>query len=98
MVKKQAGTYETMVNHYNRGVSKQITCECGKITFENHLEKHQTTGIHNILMFYKKQRDDILNGVLVDEPKPKKTKYLSQWNKVNGCLKNDSLIIESTMV
>lgn len=86
MVKKQAGTYETMLKQYNKDYSPQITCECGKITTEKHLEKHKQTGVHNILMYYKKQRDDILNGV-VEPEKPKKTTYMNQWNKVNGHLK-----------
>lgn len=79
-MKKKAETYETMVNHYNRHISKQVTCECGKILNENQMERHLTTGIHKLLLYYKNQRDEMMK----EGPKEEKQerKYLNTWDKV----------------
>lgn len=78
-MKKKAETYDTMVSHYNRHVSPQITCECGKILLEKQMEQHKKTGVHKLLLYYKQQRDDILK-----QPKEEKQekKYLNTWDKV----------------
>jgi len=79
-MKKKAETYDTMVKHHNRNISKQVVCECGKITCEKQIEKHRTTGVHKLLMYYKDQRDRMMK----EQPEQEKTerKYLTTWDKV----------------
>lgn len=62
MRQKSVETYENLIQYYNRNVSVQETCECGKIMPKHKMDGHLKTGIHKLLMSYKEQcqklRDD----------------------------------------
>lgn len=79
-MKKKAETYDTLVKHYNRHISPQMTCECGKIILEKQLEQHKTTGVHKVLLFYKKQKEEMTKeqeNIITTEEKP-----LSHWARI----------------
>jgi hypothetical protein len=78
-MKKKAETYETMVKHYNRHISRQTTCECGKILNESQMDRHLTTGVHKLLLYYKQQQDDMRKEE--GKAKPEK-RYLNTWDKI----------------
>jgi len=61
MTNKKLTTYKNLVEHYNRDVSPYITCECGKIITEKLYQRHKTTKLHNYLMEYKKQCEELKN-------------------------------------
>ena len=77
MRQKEATTYETLIKHYNKDVSPQMTCECGKIITEKKHPSHLKSGIHKMLMTYKKQCEELKKN----PPTEKKKKYKSQWDK-----------------
>lgn len=88
---KSINTYENLVQYFNRNVSVQTTCECGKILLAHRMEDHLTTGVHKLLMSYKQQCHNLrkeAEAVPSSDPAPedpepgkKKKKHRSQWDK-----------------
>jgi len=59
MTTKKYTTYDNLVAHYNRDVTPYITCECGKIITEKKMDKHKKTRLHDYLLKYKRQCQEI---------------------------------------
>lgn len=79
MRQKSVETYKNLVQYYNRNVSVQVECECGKILLKNRMEDHLKSGVHKLLMSYKAQCQKLQEEpALGSEPKKK---YKSQWDK-----------------
>ena len=70
MRQKSVETYENLVRYYNRNVSVQETCECGKILPKHKMEGHRKTGIHKLLMSYKEQCQKLLDDESETIPSP----------------------------
>lgn len=68
--------YEKLLKHYNKDVSEQITCECGKIVVKNMLKRHLESKTHQYLLYYKIKCSEMKK---VEE---KEIKRISTWNKV----------------
>lgn len=80
--------YETMVKHFNRGSTKQIVCDCGKILTEKIHGKHLQSKSHKFLMYYKKKAEESESGEQQTEEKQKKDKTnkgMTTWQKVSTC-------------
>jgi hypothetical protein len=55
---REREVYEKLLGHYNRGSTKQISCECGKIITQNILSKHLESKTHKFLNHYRKRAED----------------------------------------
>lgn len=87
MTSRDRQVYETMVKHFNRGSTKQIVCECGKILTEKIHGKHLESKSHKFLMYYKKKAEESESGEQQKEKqkKDKTNKGMTTWQKVSTC-------------
>ena len=90
MTTRDREVYETMVRHFNRGSTKQIVCECGKILTKKIHGKHLESKSHKFLMYYKnkaeKSENVSENEIEQTEGKQKKDKTnkgMTTWEKVS---------------
>jgi len=78
--------YDNLLRHYNKDVSIQITCECGKILNERILEKHLKTSTHAYLLHYKNECAKMKQQLQQPQPEqePTKPKRQSTWKKIKS--------------
>ena len=79
---KERIVYDKLLVHYNKGSTKQIECECGKVITMNRLEKHLESKTHKFLIYYKQRAENS------ETQKPVEMEAIetniSTWQKVCG--------------
>ena len=88
MTTRDREVYETMVKHFNRGSTKQIVCDCGKILTEKIHGKHLESKSHKFLMYYKNRAEKSENETETQQTeekqkKDKTNKCMTTWEKVS---------------
>lgn len=86
MTTREREIYETVVKHFNKGSTKQIVCECGKILTEKIHGKHLESKSHKFLMYYKKKAEESESGEQQKEKqkKDKTNKGINNWERVSN--------------
>jgi len=83
MTTRDREVYETMVKHFNRGSTKQIVCDCGKILTEKIHGKHLESKSHKFLMYYKNRAEKTAESGSGEQQPGEKKKGMTTWEKVS---------------